>query len=258
MSFFFSKIFTYTLLSPGIFIILGIVLVFFIAKNKKVLSISLLIMMLFCMYIISIEPGMNFLLSPIEEKYPPLNMESLPNDVDAIVILGGGIVQGRSPYKGEILYPNQSTISRLIYGYLLWKKLMIPIIVSGGNPLMSLPGTEADTMRAFLIKLGIPENFIITERKSRNTWENALYTEEICRSSDFKKVILITSAFHLMRAMIAFSKSELIIYPAPSSYFTNKRPYIWTSFFPQAKYFHYSFIALKEYAGLLFYKIFPK
>ncbi len=258
MSFVLSKIFAYTMLPPGIFIFLGIILFFLIIKDKKRWAIFFLSIILIGMYFISIEPGMNSLVSPLEEKYPPLDIKALPDDVDAVVILGGGLTEGRSPYPGESLYPRQFTVSRLIYGYTLWKELMVPIIVSGGNPLMSLPGTEADTMKAFLMRLGVPENFIITEKRSRNTWENALYTAEICKNSDFKKIVLVTPAYHLMRAMVAFSKYNLNIYPAPSSYLTNKRPYVWTSFLPHADYLYYSFIALKERMGLLFYKIFPK
>ncbi len=254
MSFLFSKLFTYTFLSPGVFILLAIIAIIFIVKNKRGWSIFFLILLLFSLYFLSTEVGANILLSPLENRYPPLDLSPLEGKVDAIVILGGGLIEGHSPFGGT-LYPTRSTLSRIVYGYFVWKKLMVPIIVTGGRPLMRLPGTEGEVMRDYLLQLGVPESFIIAETKSRNTWENAEYTAKICKDSDFNKIVLVTSAFHLIRAVDAFSRYGLTIYPAPSSYLMKKRPYIWTSFLPQAKFLYYSFIALKERVGLLFYKI---
>ncbi len=257
MSFLISKIFTYTILSPGFFILLCIVLFFLILKEKKGLSLALLVLIIALMYFLSIEPGADLILKPLEDKYPPLDIMALKGRVDVIVILGGGLIEGRSPY-GEMLYPGNFTLSRLIYGYNIWKELMVPIIVSGGRPLMSFPGTEGDVMKKFLVKQGVEEDFIIVENRSRNTWENALYTIEICKGSDFKSVVLVTSAFHLPRAVKAFSNKGITIYPAPSSYLTERHKYLWVNFFPHATYLYNSFIGLKEHVGLLFYKIFPK
>ncbi len=257
MSFIISKIFTYLFLPPGAFIVLLLILFPFILKGKRAISVILLLLLLVSLYFLSIEPGSDFILKGLEERYPPLDLERVKN-VDAILILGGGLNEGRSPIFGEDLYPKEYTLSRLIYGYLVWKKLMVPIILSGGRPLMRLPGTEADVMKDFLVKLGVPDSFLIVENKSRNTYENAIYSLKICKDSDFNHIILITSAFHLMRAMKLFSEKGITIYPAPSSYLTEAHPYTWISFLPHANYLYYSFLGLKERVGMLFYKILPK
>ncbi len=257
MSFFISKIFTYLFLPPGLFILLLLLLLPFALKGKRFVSTVLVFLILFSLYFLSIEPGSDLILKSLEDRYPPLNLENLKN-VDAIVILGGGLNEGRSPFPEDNLYPKEHTLSRLIYGYFIWKKLMVPIVLSGGRPLMSLPGTEADVMKDFLVRLGVPDSFIIVENRSRNTYENALYSLKICKDSDFKSIVLISSAFHLARALGLFSGKGITVYPAPSSYLTEAHPYTWISFLPHASYLYYSFLGLKERMGMLFYKILPK
>ncbi len=257
LSFIISKLFTYTFLSPAIFIILILFAIVFLLRDKKGWAILFLVFLAFLFYFFSIEPGSDLLLSPLEDHYPPLDLSQIEGKVDAIVILGGGVIEGHSPFRGSLSLTD-SALSRVIYGYFVWKKLMVPIIVSGGRPLMKLPGTEAEVMKSYLLNLGVPEGFIIPEPRSNNTWENTEYVTKICKDSDFKSIVLVTSAFHMVRAMYAFSGRGLVIYPAPASYLTKRRPYIWTSFLPQGKYLYYSFLAIKERMGLLFYKIFLK
>ena len=259
MSFFLSKLFRFIFLSPNIFIFIGIFILYFTIKDRKGLSIFFIIVLILSLYFLSIEPGRDMILKPLEDKYPPINISNLKEKIDAIVVLCGGIVEGQPVLlENEKSYPGPFTTYRLLYGYFAWKELMVPIIVSGGRPFMSLPEAGADVMRSFLLKLGVPDAFIILERRSRNTWENAQFTLKICDENGFKNILLVTSSFHMPRAVLAFSKGNVNVYPAPASYITEKHPYNWTSFLPHSKYLFDSFLGLKERVGILFYKIFTR
>lgn len=69
---------------------------------------------------------------------------------------------------------------------------------------------------------------IILEDKSRDTFENALYTKEICIRSGFKNSMLITSASHMSRAVLSFKKVGMDVMPFPANFKTgsNKKIYM--------------------------------
>ena len=61
-------------------------------------------------------------------------------------------------------------------------------------------------MKRFLTDLGVPDPMIIVEDKSRDTIENARYARQICERRGFVRPILVTSAYHLKRSVLSFSK----------------------------------------------------
>ena len=71
-------------------------------------------------------------------------------------------------------------------------------------------------MKALLLRLGVPDEAIVMETQSRNTAENALYTGEILRERGFARVLLVTSALHMPRAMKLFRARGIDAVPAPT------------------------------------------
>ncbi|MFN3599456.1 MAG: YdcF family protein, partial [Aquificaceae bacterium] len=128
-----------------------------------------------------------------------------------------------------------------------------PIILSGGSPLGNLP--EAEIMKQLLEELGVERRNIITDTKSRNTYENALYVKEICDKRGFKKIVLITSAYHMPRAVKTYQKMGLEVLPYPTDFKQDKR-YNLYSFIPRMSVLHDSYKALREYLGSLAYDLF--
>ncbi len=66
--------------------------------------------------------------------------------------------------------------------------------------------TEAEAMRDYAVKIGIPEEIIICESASKNTYQNALYCKRIIKSNRWKSVLIITSQFQIERAEYIFNK----------------------------------------------------
>lgn len=93
------------------------------------------------------------------------------------------------------------------------------IVVSGGNGQLINEGyMEADWAKDFLLDSGIPEKDILTESKSRNTWENSLFTSELLKENTNKKLLLITSAWHMKRAAFCFNKNKMNVDPFSTDY----------------------------------------
>lgn len=231
--FFLKKLVASLLVPPGIFIILFLVITF-LAKEYRIVRFIALFSALF-LYVLSIEPFKDLLLNPLEKRF------SIPDkkEVDVIVILGGG------SYNSETF--KEDTINRLIAGYFLFKEIRKPVIVSGGSS--EDKKSDASFMADFLIKMGVENNKIIQENKSKTTEENAKYVRNICKERKFKKIMLITSAYHMTRAVRFFKNDEIEIIPYPTD-FKAQRSYSIYSFLPKFSAFVGSTKAIREYIAI--------
>ncbi|MCL4455923.1 MAG: YdcF family protein [Nitrospirae bacterium] len=245
--FIFKKILTPFLLPPGIFIVLlvGFGIWFLLKKQWKAgmanLSIGIFI------WLLSISPVSHALLSPLEADFKiPENPQG-----DVIILLGAGIY-GNAPDISGTGVPSEDMLVRLVTVVRLQKRLNIPVIVSSGA-ISKGEKTEASIGKRFMVDLGVPDNKVIKEEKSRDTIENAKYTAEICEKLGYKKPLLVTSAYHMKRSVMSFEKAGMKVIPFPVQFKTWKnRKYGWESFLPKG--FENSHRALHEYLGLLFYK----
>lgn len=236
--FFLKKIISYFILPPGLFIVIFLLIYILSRRRFFVKYISLFSALL--LYAISIEPVKDALLIPLEDMYKrPISFKG-----DVIVVLGGG-TYNRGYLKGD-------STKRLITGFVLHKRTGLPIVLSGGSALNNLP--ESSIMRQFLIELGVDESLIFTDRQSRDTRENAHYVKKLCNRLGCRSVILITSAYHMYRAVYAFEKAGLKVIPYPTDYKTDRK-YNLFSFFPKMSALNDTYRALREYIGILFYKL---
>jgi len=237
MSFFLKKLLSLILLPPTLFIILFLIIA--IISKRRVVSL-LAFFGAFGLYLLSVEPVKDMLYKPLEESYP------VPREVqaDALVVLGGG------SYNTGIL--KEDSMKRLLTGFILHKRYGLPIILSGGASIGKLP--EAEVMKQVLEELGVDKKEIITEVRSRDTFENAKYVKEICKERNFKKIVLITSAYHMRRAVETFRKAGLETIPYPTD-FKQDKSYNLYSFIPRMSVLNDSYKALREHLGGLAYSM---
>ena len=246
-----SKILTYTFLPPGLFILLLLISLFLLKKDKKkYLTLSLIITCI-CIYLLSIEPVKNLMIMPLEDKYPPLKLDSY-SDIDYIVILSGGIIPSSPDEEGKGSLSLMS-LKRVLHGAFLHKKSNLPIIMTGGRVLRDKHvESEAEVAERMLIRLGIPAKKIHVEHRSRNTRESAFYIKKIFSP---KKIILVTSAFHMPRSVYCFRRQKINCIPAPTNYLSNRDKFNLLSFLPSVGNLSGSYVAMKEYIGYYYYRI---
>ncbi|RLJ70916.1 uncharacterized SAM-binding protein YcdF (DUF218 family) [Hydrogenivirga caldilitoris] len=237
--FFLKKFISYLILPPGIFIALFLFIAV-LSRKRKIVYIPALAGAL-SLYLLSIEPFKDLLLYPLESPF------KTPKVVrgDAIVVLGGGAYNSG--------YLKASSYKRLITGFLLHKKTGKPIILSGGAAIGVIP--EAKVMKELLMEFGVEEKDIYADLESRDTFENAKYVLGICKRIGCRSLILVTSAFHMRRALSVFEKTGLEIQPYPTD-FKFEGKYNLYSMFPKYSVFYDSSIAVREYIGLVFYSLY--
>ena len=199
------------------------------------------------MWALSLTPVSDAMIRGLESEYGiPENVEG-----DVIILLGLGVCD-KSPDLSGLGAPSDGYLTRIVTAVRLQKRLNIPIIVSGvETPKAKV--VEDHIVKRFLMNLGIPADEIIIEDKSRDTFENVKFTQEICARLGFTNPILVTSAYHLKRSTMIFEKVGLEVLPFPAGFksFQGKH-YRWRAYLPGD--FLTASLAIKEYLGLVFYK----
>ncbi len=143
----------------------------------------------------------------LERQYPSVSVNTLPV-ADVIVVLGGGI---GSPTKNTVyaeLFPGADRGWHAARCYHAGKA---PVILFSGVG-------EGPGMKQFLVDLGVPSAKIILESESKNTYENGVFTLAKLKDLKANKVILVTSAWHMRRALMTFRKMGVEAIPAGTDY----------------------------------------
>lgn len=186
----------------------------------------------------------------LEQLYPHVLPDALPR-AEAIVVLGGNTANNRQNWFEP--YDPATASSRVDTAALLYQTQRAPYIVLSGA---ALDGSisEAEMMARILEKKGIPDQAIILEKNSYTTYENAVYSHRTLDKYKMNRVLLVTSALHMPRAMAVFRKQGItaIAAPAPPQIVVPADPSF--SFWqPNARALSASRTIIKEYAGLVIY-----
>lgn len=233
------------LLPPGVLIMLLLICSLWM-RRKNIKISGALLGIAFIFYLDAIPFVGESLINNIESRYTP---PSAPSG-DVIIMLGGGATLD-TPNVGEKGHLMGTAANRLLTCAQLYYKLKIPVVISGGQVFEST-GTEAEIAKGILKDIGIPEDKIIAENRSLNTTQNAKYTREIMDEYGFQKPILVTSAFHMDRAVRQFQKVGMNVIPYPTDYQTNiHRRIDFIDFIPSAEALLKVNTALKEYIGVI-------
>lgn len=135
----------------------------------------------------------------------------LPQDYDYVVVLGARTFPHKThPISSQI---SPSLLARLTYGVELTLKKPGSILVVTGNGAGEVP--EADLMKEFALRMGLPEERVIAEKESMNTKEHPVYLRPIVQD---RKFLIVTSAYHMKRALKNFRAHKLEGFPAPTDY----------------------------------------
>jgi len=176
-----------------------------------------------------------------------------PNDAEAIVVLSSSAVPPGptvpEPYVGWDTYPRCKYAAWL---YLHWRR--VPVIASGGR-IGKEPFLIARLMRTTLEAEGVPAEAILTEERSTSTYENGLFTAELLRSRNIRKIALVTEAHHMLRSDKVFRKLGIGVAPAPCAFYTAGFELDLRALFPSGQAITVNDNVLHEWVGLLWYKL---
>ncbi len=245
-----SKLFTYSILPPSIFIIVLFVAAFYAKKFKLFFFIAAI-----SFYALSNHFIANALLSPLEKPYNrPLEESS---STDSVVVLSGGSMKGAS----NNLPLSDESYKRAMWGMIIAKKYNLPLLFSGTD----LEHFESD---AFLMsisslddafKLGIETKpfytkvfSIHTESHSLDTYENAKFSKLMFEQAGITKprIYLVTSAYHMKRSIKLYEHFGFHVIPAATSFKISETQSNWIDFLPNIWALDKSYKAIHEYIGL--------
>tara|TARA_B100000315_G_scaffold131342_1_gene120922 strand:+ start:350 stop:1117 length:768 start_codon:yes stop_codon:yes gene_type:complete len=196
-----------------IFLIIGFV---FKIINMKIISKAFYTLSLIFFVIVGIFPTGNIILSKLEKSYPAL--PTLPSHVDGILILGGPSGPGLTREHGQVSFNEAG--ERLTESVKLIKNYQSSkIIFSGGFGELS----HTYVAKKFFSEMGIDISDIIFESNSRNTFENILFSKKIINPKEFENWLLVTSSFHMSRAINVAEKLNWKFIPYPVDFRTSKK-----------------------------------
>ena len=204
MSFFLSKI-IWLILNPfNIFIFFTILTIITYFFSLKKISISIFLLNTLFLCIISFFPIGKYLTYQIEKEYHYNN--KIPKKIDGILILGGATNPSISKEFNQINV--NGSAERLIESVNLIKKYKkVKVIFSGGSGTINRPDLDhSQIAKLFYKQSGLDTNKIIFENKSRNTFENIIFSMKIINPKKDENWILITSASHMKRAYLIGKK----------------------------------------------------
>lgn len=200
------------LLPPGIVIV--ILLVALVLTWRRPLSAWKPLLLGFVVLYVLSMPFMGRTLLHILEP-ASANPAANPNG-QAIVVLGGGTYFSAPEWGGDTI--KAPVLERLRYAAHLHRALQKPILVTGGMPQgNSIP--EARLMREALQRdFQVPVQW--SEEASNNTLENARATFLMLNAAGVRNIYLVTQAYHMPRAKLAFTSMGFTVIPAPTGYAT--------------------------------------
>jgi uncharacterized SAM-binding protein YcdF (DUF218 family) len=206
--------------------------------------------------IAGLSPLGNALILPLEDRFPRADLDA-PPPLTGFVILGGAedrLVGGAR----EAPALNEAS-ERIVEAAILSRRYPeAKIAFSGGDAGILYPaGSEAEGAETLLTALGVPPDRLILEAKSRDTYENAAFLkEELTRKGELgpgKRWLLITSAYHMPRAIGAFRKAGFEVEAWPVDYRTRGRADLTRPFDKVSEGLRRVDVATREWFGLLAY-----
>ena len=168
--------------------------------------------------VVGFGPVGNLLLRPLEDRFPIPPADLAPPT--GIIVLGGSTDESVTAARNQVTL--SAAASRITEAVALSRRFPTArLVFSGGSGTLLLnTRTEAEDTRRLWIDLGVAPDRITTENRSRNTSENARFTSRLLGPKPDDRWILITSAYHMPRAVGCFRAAGFPVIPYPVDYFT--------------------------------------
>jgi uncharacterized SAM-binding protein YcdF (DUF218 family) len=188
------------------------------------------------------------LLLAVESTLPPTSPAALA-DAQAIAVLSGDVHAGG---RGEADDVGLHTAARLRLAAELYRAHPLPILVTGAVTGKTHESAAALMARVLDQDYGIKTTWI--EDRATTTFENGTYSAAIFKANNIERVIVVTEAWHLPRALWSFAHAGLTAIPAPAERTPRGARIGWREFAPDYSSFARSFFALHEMLGLVYYR----
>lgn len=250
MFFILSKIFWFFAAPSALFLGIAVLGVLALFTRFRRLARALLVVGVCGLALFAASPLPRALVRPLEDRFPQNRDDGRP--VAGIIVLGGAIGSSRD----QITFTDAAARMTAAVS-LAMRHPQARLVFSGGSGQLigSVLRTEADDAGRFFAEMSIPAERITLENRSRNTFENASETAKLIATRPGERWLLITSAYHMPRAMGVFRKVGLMVEAWPVDFHSSGR---WGDFLRPPHRFSWNLTladdTLKEWIGLAAYR----
>lgn len=228
------------LLPPMVLVLLGVIGLLLLRRWPRVAHVMLWSSFT-CLLLLSLPFTERVLMRGLNT--PPLSAQQAQT-AQAIVILGGGVNRD-TPEYGDTL--SGYSLERVRYGAVLARRWHLPVLVTGGSVVGGR--AEADLMAGVLRDdFSVPMPWV--ENQALDTADNMKFSEAILQQHGVRTVILVTSDFHMQRALRECSATNLHCIAAPVTTYSRHSD-SWFFELPNAGSLEKNSLALHEWLGLL-------
>jgi len=200
-------------------------------------------------------PAVVGLWANVWEIYPALQKDAiLAFKPEAVIVIGGGATTTAEEYRRPQTI-NARSLLRIRYAAKLAREWGLPVLVSGG----SLDSDNKQQSEAALMAEVLQDEFGIPtvwqESTSRHTAENAQFSHALLQKYAINKVLLVTQAYHMPRAVNEFCRAGFQVLPAPTAFISGNGHVNLFDFLPSTTALMNSFLLAHEGLGMLWYRI---
>lgn len=206
--------------------LLALVALWYLHKNNIKKAKRYLVFVLIWVGLITSAPFANTLLAPLESQYSRLDLAEIPENIEYVLLLGGD--KEKRAWEVIRLYQHIPNLKIITSGYAMYDKI-----------------SEAEKTAVWLEESGIKKENILMQGEATDTKGEALALKKRIGTAPF---LLVTSAYHMPRAMKTFQKAGVNPIAAPAD-FNNPDEDSWSVF--RAYQLKKTEQALHEYLGLL-------
>lgn len=192
---------------------------------------------------------------PLEKRFPSQNSD--PSKPVAGIIILGGAVRSRSPMANTEMLEMNEAAERMTALILLAKQYPeAKVLFSGGiGDLLDFGIPEADEVKNTIGKLGVDPARMLFERRSRNTFENAIYSKALAQPKQGERWLLVTSAWHMPRSIGCFRQAGFDAEAYPVDFRTNGWGDLLHPFGSVGAGLRTTDVAVREWLGLIAYRL---
>lgn len=210
--------------------------------GRRLTWASLIALILFGMPVVSYS-----MLLALETGLPLIPPADHPPQ--AIIVLGGEVIRAHQERLG--IRPGLLTLDRLRTGAALHRRTGLPILVTGGTTQPNTPAVGLVMAQSLDDDFQAPARWV--ESASVDTWENARLSADILRAEGITSAYVVTHAWHMRRALLAFQDTGLIVTAAPTALDDPLGPNL-SDFLPRAGGWQTGYFAIHEWIGYAWYK----
>ena len=242
---------------------------FFSVPSNVIASLAMLALVLLCfrrpigaivaplalatLLVATLSPLGNALLTPLEQRFPEL---SYPDQgIDGIIVLGGSYDSVSHSYESTILL-EEDTEPMALMPDLARRYPRARIIFSGGTSPSWGPGpSEAAIVKQYFVSFGIAADRISIEERSQTTEENARFTADLIKPAPQSRWLLVTSSYHMPRAMGTFRRAGFNVIAFPAGSRTHGWQEMWWPATTATDNLRRLDVAVHEWLGLFVYRL---